>query len=159
MAPFNRQAPLLERDFARYGLVLPTKRNDPLWNTHDGAILRRITEKPITKAASKLATIILDGIAWKDGSNGLECETVAFTLTHLAEKMGFSRQCLTAQSAGLAVSGLYLVRWISNGTFAPWLFWYRDNSGAGIHRTHWAGLFTLFQRDRINMQGSRPSIG
>ena len=32
-----------------------------------GAILRRITETPLSTAAHKLATIILDGIAWKDG--------------------------------------------------------------------------------------------
>ena len=36
-----------------------------------GAILRRITETPLSTAAHKLATIILDGIAWKDGYNGL----------------------------------------------------------------------------------------
>jgi hypothetical protein len=51
-----------------------------------GAILRRITETPLSTAAHKLATIILDGIAWKDGYNGLERGTAAFTLAHLAEK-------------------------------------------------------------------------
>jgi hypothetical protein len=60
-----------------------------------GAILRRITETPLSTAAHKLATIILDGIAWKDGYNGLERGTAAFTLAHLAEKMGVSRQHLS----------------------------------------------------------------
>ena len=87
-----------------------------------GAILRRITETPLSTAAHKLATIILDGIAWKDGYNGLERGTAAFTLAHLAEKMGVSRQHLTALLVELAASGLALVRWKPNGKFAPWLF-------------------------------------
>jgi hypothetical protein len=87
-----------------------------------GAILRRITETPLSTAAHKLATIILDGIAWKDGYNGLERGTAAFALAHLAEKMGVSRQHLTALLAELAASGLALVRWKPNGKFAPWLF-------------------------------------
>lgn len=87
-----------------------------------GAILRRITETPLSTAAHKLATIILDGIAWKDGYNGLERGTAAFTLAHLAEKMGVSRQHLTALLVELATSGLALVRWKPNGKFAPWLF-------------------------------------
>lgn len=65
-------------------------------NMTTGAILRRITETPLSVSAHKLATIILDGIAWKDGYNGLERGTAAFTLAHLAEKMGMSRQNLTA---------------------------------------------------------------
>ena len=44
-----------------------------------GAILRRITETPLSTAAHKLATIILDCIAWKDGYNGLKRGTGAFT--------------------------------------------------------------------------------
>lgn len=32
-----------------------------------GAILRRIAETPLSTAAHKLASIILEGIAWKDG--------------------------------------------------------------------------------------------
>lgn len=60
-----------------------------------GAILRHITEAPLSTAAHKLATIILDGIAWKDGYNGLERGTAAFTLSALAEKMGVSRQYLS----------------------------------------------------------------
>ncbi|QYZ72134.1 hypothetical protein [Neotabrizicola shimadae] len=87
-----------------------------------GAILRRITETPLSTAAHKLATIILDGIAWKDGYNGLKRGTAAFTLAHLAEKTGVSRQHLTALLAELAASGLALVRWKPNGKFAPWLF-------------------------------------
>ena len=87
-----------------------------------GAILRRITETPLSTAAHKLATIILDGIAWKDGYNGLERGTAAFTLAHLAEKMGVSRQHLTALLVELAASSLALVRWKRNGKFAPWLF-------------------------------------
>ena len=87
-----------------------------------GAILRRITETPLSTSAHKLATIILDGIAWKDGYNGLERGTAAFTLAHLAEKMGVSRQHLTALLVELAASALALVRWKPNGKFAPWLF-------------------------------------
>jgi hypothetical protein len=87
-----------------------------------GAILRRITETPLSTAAHKLATIILDGIAWKDGYNGLERGTAAFTLANLAEKMGVSRQHLTALLVELAASNLALVRWKPNGKFAPWLF-------------------------------------
>ncbi len=91
-------------------------------NMTTGAILRRITETPLSVSAHKLATIILDGIAWKDGYNGLERGTAAFTLTHLAEKMGVSRQHLTDLLAELAESALTLVRWKPNGKFAPWLF-------------------------------------
>jgi len=87
-----------------------------------GAILRRITETPLSTSAHKLATIILDGIAWKDGYNGLERGTAAFTLANLAEKMGVSRQHLTALLVELAASSLALVRWKPNGKFAPWLF-------------------------------------
>jgi hypothetical protein len=87
-----------------------------------GAILRRITETPLSTAAHKLATIILDGIAWKDGYNGLDRGTAAFTLAHLSEKMGVSRQHLTALLVELAASSLALARWKPNGKFAPWLF-------------------------------------
>jgi hypothetical protein len=97
-----------------------------------GAILRRITETPLSTAAHKLATIILDGIAWKDGYNGLERGTAAFTLAHLAEKVGVSRQHLTVLLVELAASNLALVRWKPNGKFAPWLFRFaghKDTSG------------------------------
>ena len=91
-------------------------------NMTTGAILRRITETPLSVSAHKLATIILDGIAWKEGYNGLERGTAAFTLAHLAEKMGVSRQHLTDLLSELAESALALVRWKPNGKFAPWLF-------------------------------------
>jgi hypothetical protein len=87
-----------------------------------GAILRRITQADLSTASHKLATIILDGIAWKDGYNGLDRGTAAFTLAHLADKMGMSRQHLTALLAELAKSTVELVRWKPNGKFAPWLF-------------------------------------
>ena len=87
-----------------------------------GAILRRITETPLSTSAHKLATIILDGIAWKDGYNGLERGTAAFTLGSLADKMGVSRQHLSLLLAELASSALGLLRWKPNGKFAPWLF-------------------------------------
>ncbi|MEY3307115.1 MAG: hypothetical protein RLZZ413_1153 [Pseudomonadota bacterium] len=87
-----------------------------------GAILRRITEADLSAASHKLGTIILDGIAWKDGYNGLSRGTAAFTLAHLAEKMGMSRQHLTALLSELADSALALIRWKPNGKFAPWLF-------------------------------------
>ena len=92
-----------------------------------GAILRRITETPLSTSAHKLATIILDGIAWRNGYNGLERGTAAFTLAHLAEKMGVSRQHLTVLLVELAASGLALVRWKPNGKFAPWLFRFGGN--------------------------------
>jgi hypothetical protein len=97
-----------------------------------GAILRRITETPLSTAAHKLATIILDGIAWKDGYNGLERGTAAFTLAHLAEKMGVSRQHLTALLVELAASNLALVRWKPNGKFAPWLFRFGGHEDADL---------------------------
>lgn len=97
-----------------------------------GAILRRITETPLSTSAHKLATIILDGIAWKDGYNGLERGTAAFTLAHLAEKMGVSRQHLTALLVELAASGLALVRWKPNGKFAPWLFRFGEREDADV---------------------------
>ena len=87
-----------------------------------GAILRRITETSLSVSAHKLATLILDGIAWKDGYNGLDRGTAAFTLGHLAERMGVSRQHLTVLLAELAASTLGLIRWKPNGHFAPWLF-------------------------------------
>lgn len=87
-----------------------------------GAILRRITETPLSVSAHKLATIIRDGIAWKDGYNGLERGTAAFTLGSLPDKMGVSRQHLTQLLAELAASALGLLRWKPHGKFAPWLF-------------------------------------
>ncbi|MBL4929405.1 hypothetical protein [Fuscibacter oryzae] len=87
-----------------------------------GAILRRITETSLSVSAHKLATIILDGIAWKDGYSGLERGTAAFTLATLADKMSVSRQHLSLLLAELASSALGLLRWKPHGKFAPWLF-------------------------------------
>lgn len=87
-----------------------------------GAILRRIVETEVSTSAHKLATIILDGIAWQDGYNGLDRGTAAFTLAVLASKTGVSRQYLSQLLSELEASPLRLVRWKPNGKFAPWLF-------------------------------------
>lgn len=87
-----------------------------------GLILRRITQTDLSVAAHKLATLILDAIAWKDGYNGLSRGTAAFTLSALAEKMGVSRQYLTVLLSELEASDLMLERAKPNGKFAPWLF-------------------------------------
>ena len=87
-----------------------------------GAILRRIVETQVSTSAHKLATIILDGIAWQDGYNGLERGTAAFTLAELATKTGVSRQYLSELLSELEASPLRLLRWKPNGKFAPWLF-------------------------------------
>lgn len=87
-----------------------------------GAILRRIVETEVSTSAHKLATIILDGIAWQDGYNGLERGTAAFTLAELATKTGVSRQYLSELLSELEASPLRLLRWKPNGKFAPWLF-------------------------------------
>ena len=87
-----------------------------------GLILRRITETELSVSAHKLATIILDGIAWKEGYNGLSRGTAAFTLSALAEKMAVSRQYLTVLLTELEASQLQLTRQKPNGKYAPWLF-------------------------------------
>lgn len=87
-----------------------------------GAILRRITNTDLSCAAHKLATLILDGIAWKEGYNGLPHGTAAFTLGDLAERMEVSRQHLHSLLTELATSGLRLLRRRGKGRFAPWLF-------------------------------------
>lgn len=87
-----------------------------------GLILRRITQTQLSVSAHKLATLILDGIAWKDGYNGLTRGTAAFTLADLAIRMGVSRQHLSTLLGELEGSPLKLVRWKPNGKFAPWLF-------------------------------------
>lgn len=87
-----------------------------------GLILRRITQTELSVSAHKLATIILDGIAWKEGYNGLPRGTAAFTLAVLAEKMGISRQYLNVLLGELEASDLQLEREKSNGKYAPWLF-------------------------------------
>ncbi len=87
-----------------------------------GLILRRITQTELSVSAHKLATIILDGIAWKEGYNGLSRGTAAFTLSALADKMGVSRQYLTVLLTELEASQLELTRQKPNGKYAPWLF-------------------------------------
>jgi hypothetical protein len=87
-----------------------------------GLILRRITQTRLSVSAHKLATVILDAIAWKEGYNGLPRGTAAFTLADLASKMGISRQYLTILLAELEASELELSREKPNGKFAPWLF-------------------------------------
>ena len=87
-----------------------------------GLILRRITQTELSVSAHKLATVILDAIAWKEGYNGLQRGTAAFTLADLASKMGISRQYLTELLAELEASELALRREKPNGKFAPWLF-------------------------------------
>lgn len=87
-----------------------------------GLILRRITQTALSVSAHKLATLILDGIAWKEGYNGLPRGTAAFTLSALAEKMGVSRQHLTVLLTELESSDLQLERHKPNGKYAPWLF-------------------------------------
>lgn len=86
-----------------------------------GLILRRITQTDLSVSAHKLATLILDGMAWKDGYNGLSRGTAAFTLTALAEKMDVSRQYLTVLLGELEASSLKLEREKPNGKFAPWI--------------------------------------
>lgn len=87
-----------------------------------GLILRRITQTELSVSAHKLATVILDAIAWKEGFNGLSRGTAAFTLAGLASKMNISRQYLTELLAELEASELELRREKPNGKFAPWLF-------------------------------------
>lgn len=87
-----------------------------------GLILRRITQTELSVSAHKLATVILDAIAWKEGFNGLSRGTAAFTLADLASKMNISRQYLTELLAELEASDLELRREKPNGKFAPWLF-------------------------------------
>jgi len=87
-----------------------------------GLILRRITQTDLSVSAHKLATVILDAIAWKEGYNGLPRGTAAFTLADLASKMGVSRQYLTELLAELEASELELRREKPNGKFAPWIF-------------------------------------
>jgi hypothetical protein len=95
---------------------------DPTMEPTTGLILRRITQTDLSVSAHKLATLILDGMAWKDGYNGLSRGTAAFTLTALAEKMDVSRQYLTVLLGELEASSLKLEREKPSGKFAPWLF-------------------------------------
>lgn len=110
-----------------------------------GAILRRITETDLSVSAHKLATIILDGIAWKDGYNGLPRGTAAFTLASLAERMGISRQYLSNLLGELATSPLRLERRKPHGKYAPWLFRFgektRERSQDVVSSGHDTSLF------------------
>ncbi|WP_340263999.1 hypothetical protein [Sulfitobacter pontiacus] len=110
-----------------------------------GSLLRRITETDLSVSAHKLATIILDGIAWKDGYNGLPRGAAAFTLAALAERMGISRQYLSNLLGELAVSGLRLERRKPHGKYAPWLFRFgeriRENSKHGMSSGDDTSLF------------------
>ena len=87
-----------------------------------GLILRRITQTDLSVSAHKLATLILDGIAWTEGYNGLPRGTAAFTLSVLAETMGVSRQYLSVLLSELEASPLKLERHKPYGKFAPWRF-------------------------------------
>ena len=95
-----------------------------------GTILRRIVETELSTSAHKLATLILDGMAWKKGYNGLERGTAAFTLADLARKMGVSRQYLFELLCELEASSLQLIRWKPHGRYAPWLFRFGCLDGA-----------------------------
>jgi AraC-like DNA-binding protein len=119
--PFNRQSILSER-FSVLDRLTSARQDDMQMTLTTGTILRRITEADLSASSHKLATIILDGIAWKEGYNGLERGTAAFTLGSLADKMGVSRQHLARLLAELAASALGLIRWKPHGKFAPWLF-------------------------------------
>lgn len=96
-----------------------------------GLILRRITQTNLSVSAHKLATVILDGIAWKEGYNGLPRGTAAFTLASLAEKMGISRQYLAVLLTELEASELQLERQKPHGKYAPWLFRFTAFDDAG----------------------------
>ena len=101
--------------------------------TTTGLILRRITQTDLSVSAHKLATLILDGIAWKEGYNGLTRGTAAFTLAALAEKMSVSRQHLSVLLSELETSDLRLARCKPHGKYAPWLFRFTafDDADAG----------------------------
>lgn len=83
--------------------------------------------------AHKLATVILDGIAWTDGYNGLGKGSAAFSLHELAERVGVSRQHLHSLLGELASSGLRLTRDRGKGRSAHWLFRFAgcDEAGPG----------------------------
>jgi hypothetical protein len=126
-----------------------------------GAMLRRILRADLSVSAHKLATIILDGIAWKDGYNGLPRGSAAFTLAALAEAVGVSRQHLFVLLAELETSSLRLERHKPYGKFAPWVFQFTsaDNdesssdvvsvsadtslSGEESHKTIFTGLIEI----------------
>jgi len=116
-----------------------------------GLILRRITQTDLSVSAHKLATVILDAIAWKEGFNGLSRGTAAFTLTDLASKMNISRQYLTKLLAELEASELELRREKPNGKFAPWLFRFAAFDAEGEDQDVESGTGdTSLSRDKDN---------
>ena len=116
-----------------------------------GLILRRITQTELSVSAHKLATVILDAIAWKEGYNGLPRGTAAFTLADLASKMGISRQYLTELLAELEASELELRREKPNGKFAPWLFRFAAFDAEGDDQDVESGTGdTSLSRDKDN---------
>lgn len=116
-----------------------------------GLILRRITQTELSVSAHKLATVILDAIAWKEGFNGLSRGTAAFTLTGLASKMNISRQYLTELLAELEASELELRREKPNGKFAPWLFRFAAFDAEGDDQDVESGTGdTSLSRDKDN---------
>ena len=116
-----------------------------------GLILRRITQTELSVSAHKLATVILDAIAWKEGFNGLPRGTAAFTLADLASKMSISRQYLTELLAELEASDLELRREKPNGKFAPWLFRFAAFDAKGNDQDVESGTGdTSLSRDKDN---------
>ena len=116
-----------------------------------GLILRRITQTELSVSAHKLATVILDAIAWKEGYNGLPRGTAAFTLADLASKMGISRQYLTQLLAELEASELELKREKPHGKFAPWLFRFTAFDEKGEHQDVESGTGdTSLSREKDN---------
>lgn len=116
-----------------------------------GLILRRITQTELSVSAHKLATVILDAIAWKEGYNGLSRGTAAFTLADLAAKMSISRQYLTELLAELEASDLELRREKPNGKFAPWLFRFAAFDAEGEDQNVESGTGdTSLSRDKNN---------
>ena len=104
-----------------------------------GLILRRITQTDLSVSAHKLATLILDGNAWKEGYNGLTRGTAAFTLAALAEKMSVSRQHLSVLLSELETSDLRLARCKPYGKYAPWLFRFTAFDDANAKRDSLSG--------------------
>lgn len=87
-----------------------------------GSLLRRITQTDLTMAAHKLATLILDGMAWKEGYNGLPIGAAGFTMAGLSAAMGVSRQYLYQLFAELEASELKLSRERVSAGGTLWLF-------------------------------------
>ena len=104
-------------------------------------ILRRITQTDLSVSAHKLATLILDGIGWKQGYSGLTRGSAAFTLAALAEKMTVSRQHLSVLLSELETSDLRLARCKPYGKYAPWLFRFAafDDANADADCDHLSG--------------------